>query len=196
MTALDLFDLSNRVVVITGGAGLLGDRHGDAIASAGGVPVVVDIDSDRAEARAKAHADKYGVEAVSPDQIVFTDCDILAPCALGAVINDQTIGKLKCKVVCGGANNQLAEPRHGDQLREMGILYAPDFVVNAGGIINVFYELDGYNRDRAMAHAEKIYDTTWNIFQTAKAENIPTYKAANLLAEKRIEAIARINAVL
>jgi leucine dehydrogenase len=85
---------------------------------------------------------------------------------------------------------------HGEAVGKQGILYAPDFVVNAGGIINVFYELEGYNRERAMAHAEKIYDTTFNIFQIAKKEGIPTYIAANRIAEQRIEAIARINAVL
>jgi leucine dehydrogenase len=101
------------------------------------------------------------------------------------------------QIICGAANNQLAdEKKHGELVMSKGILYAPDFVVNAGGIINVFYELEGYNRERAMAHAEKIYETTWNVIQTAKSEKIPTYMAANRLAEKRIEAIARINAVL
>jgi len=125
------------------------------------------------------------------------DIDIYAPCALGATINDNTLQKLKCKVICGAANNQLAdEVKHGEEVGKKGILYAPDFVVNAGGIINVYYELDSYNRDRALAHAEKIYDTTFNLFKKPKTEKIATYKAANRLGEQRLEAIARINAVL
>ena len=94
-------------------------------------------------------------------------------------------------------NNQLAdETVQGVSVGKKGILYAPDFVVNAGGIINVYYELEGYNQERALAHAEKIYDTTFNLFQLAKKEGIPTYLAANRLGEQRIDAIARINAVL
>jgi leucine dehydrogenase len=112
-------------------------------------------------------------------------------------VNDETLSKLKCKIICGAANNQLADEKiHGEAVVKKGILYAPDFVVNAGGIINVYYELEGYNRERALAHAEKIYDTTFNLFQLAKKEGIPTYMAANRLGEERIEAIAKINAVL
>jgi leucine dehydrogenase len=123
------------------------------------------------------------------------DIDIYAPCALGATVNDDTLAKLKCKIICGAANNQLAdEIKHGEMARAQGILYAPDFVVNAGGIINVYYELEGYNRERAMKHAEEIYTTTWNVIQTAKVENIPTFLAANRLAERRIETIAKIKA--
>lgn len=153
--------------------------------------------NDISEERVKDAVAKYKAEAVSADKMFDLDIDIYAPCALGATVNDNTLGRLKCSVICGAANNQLAEEKkHGLAVKEKGILYAPDFVVNAGGIINVFYELEGYNRDRAMAHAEKIYDTTWNIIQTAKQENIPTYQAANRIAEQRIESIARINAVL
>jgi leucine dehydrogenase len=152
---------------------------------------------DITEERIKMAVDNYKAEFVAADKMFDLDIDIYAPCALGATINDDTLSKLKCKVICGAANNQLAEEKkHGEMVMNKGILYAPDFVVNAGGIINVFYELEGYNRERAMAHAEKIYDTTWNIIQTAKTQNIPTYAAANKIAEQRIESIARINAVL
>jgi len=134
---------------------------------------------------------------VAADKMFDLDIDVYAPCALGATVNDDTLGRLKCKIICGAANNQLAnEVVHGEAVGRQGILYAPDFVVNAGGIINVYYELEGYNRDRAMAHAEKIYDTTFNLFQLAKKEGIPTYMAANRLGEQRIVAIAKINAVL
>ena len=153
--------------------------------------------NDISEARIKTAVDNFKAEFVEADKMFDLDIDIYAPCALGATVNDDTLSKLKCKIICGAANNQLAEEKkHGDLVLHKGIIYAPDFVVNAGGIINVFYELEGYNRERALAHAEKIYDTTWNIFQTAKAQNIPTYAAANKIAEQRIESIARINAVL
>ncbi len=153
--------------------------------------------NDISEERIKAVADKYKAEFIAADKMFDLDIDIYAPCALGATVNDDTLSKLKCKIICGAANNQLAdEKKHGELVLSKGILYAPDFVVNAGGIINVYYELEGYNRERAMAHAEKIYGTTWNIIQTAKAQNIPTYAAANKIAEQRIESIARINAVM
>lgn len=153
--------------------------------------------NDISEERLKAVAGKYGVVVVKADEMFDLDIDVYAPCALGATVNDDTLAKLKCKIICGAANNQLAnEQIHGEAVLKQGILYAPDFVVNAGGIINVYYELEGYNRERALAHAEKIYDTTWNIIQMAKKEGIPTYVAATRIAEQRIESIARINAVL
>ena len=153
--------------------------------------------NDISEERLKIAADKYKAQVVSADKMFDLDIDIYAPCALGATVNDDTLAKLKCKIICGAANNQLANEKiHGEAVGKLGILYAPDFVVNAGGIINVYYELEGYNRERALSHAEKIYETTFNIFQIAKKEGIPTYIAANRIAEHRIEAIARINAVL
>jgi leucine dehydrogenase len=153
--------------------------------------------NDISEERLKEVATKYKAEVVSADKMFDLDIDIYAPCALGATVNDTTLAKLKCKIICGAANNQLAdEVIHGEMVGNKGILYAPDYVVNAGGIINVYYELEGYNRERAMAHAEKIYDTTFNLFQLAKKEGLPTYMAANHLGEQRIAAIARINAVL
>ena len=153
--------------------------------------------NDISEERLKAVADKYKAEVVAADKMFDLDIDIYAPCALGATVNDDTLNRLKCKIICGAANNQLADEKvHGALVAKKGILYAPDFVVNAGGIINVFYELEGYNRERALSHAEKIYETTFNLFQLAKKENILTYQAANKLGEQRIEAIAHINAVL
>jgi leucine dehydrogenase len=153
--------------------------------------------NDISEERLKAAADKYKAEIVAADKMFDLDIDIYAPCALGATVNDDSLSRLKCRIICGAANNQLAdEKKHGEQVGKQGILYAPDYVVNAGGIINVYYELEGYNRERAMSHAEKIYDTTFNLFQLAKKEGIPTYMAANRLGEQRLEAIARINAVL
>ncbi|MDX2173330.1 MAG: Glu/Leu/Phe/Val dehydrogenase dimerization domain-containing protein [Bacteroidota bacterium] len=153
--------------------------------------------NDISEERLKEVSAKYKAEVVNADTMFDLDIDIYAPCALGATVNDSTLSKLKCQIICGAANNQLAdETFHGKLVAEKGILYAPDFVVNAGGIINVYYELDGYNRERALAHAEKIYNTTFDLFELAKKEGIPTYMAANRLGEQRIDAIARINAVL
>ena len=184
--------LSGKKVLVQG-IGHVGETLVDYLTKEGAKVYINDI----SEERIKATADKYKAEFVPADKMFDLDIDIYAPCALGATVNDETLSKLKCKVICGAANNQLAdEKKHGELVLSKGILYAPDFVVNAGGIINVYYELEGYNRERALAHAEKIYDTTWNIIQTAKAQNIPTYAAANKIAEQRIESIARINAVL
>lgn len=184
--------LSGKKVLVQG-IGHVGETLVDYLTKEGAKVYINDISEDRI----KAAVDKYKAEFVTADKMFDLDIDIYAPCALGATVNDETLSKLKCKVICGAANNQLAdEKKHGELVLSKGILYAPDFVVNAGGIINVYYELEGYNRERALAHAEKIYDTTWNIIQTAKAQNIPTYAAANKIAEQRIESIARINAVM
>ena len=179
--------------VLVQGIGHVGEVLVDYLSKDGAKVYINDINEERLKLVAAA----YKAEVVSADVMFDLDIDIYAPCALGATVNDNTLGRLKCKIICGAANNQLADEKiHGEAVAKQGILYAPDYVVNAGGIINVYYELEGYNRERAMAHAEKIYATTHNIFQMAKADGIPTYMAANRLAEQRIEAIARINAVL
>ena len=179
--------------VLVQGIGHVGEVLVDYLSKEGAKVYINDINEERLKLVAAA----YKAEVVSADVMFDLDIDIYAPCALGATVNDNTLGRLKCKIICGAANNQLADEKiHGEAVAKQGILYAPDYVVNAGGIINVYYELEGYNRERAMAHAEKIYATTYNIFQMAKADGIPTYMAANRLAEQRIEAIARINAVL
>ncbi|SFD70518.1 leucine dehydrogenase [Bacillus sp. OV194] len=131
--------------------------------------------------------EEFGAKAVDPDEIYGVECDIFAPCALGAIINDQTIGQIKAKVIAGAANNQLRETRHGDAINEMGIIYAPDYVINAGGVINVADELNGYNRDRAMKKVETIYDNIAKVIEISKRDGIPTYLAADRLAEERIE---------
>jgi leucine dehydrogenase len=170
------------------GLGNVGSNLVRFLTEEGAKVIVADID----ESRVKKHKDQYGVETTSAEQILFAECDVLAPCAMGAVINDGTIGKLKCKIVAGGANNQLAEPRHGDQLRELGILYAPDYVVNAGGLMNVFVELEGYSPERAIEKTKKVYDNVLNVFQIAKRDNIGTHTAADRLAEERIKTIGRL----
>lgn len=184
--------LSGKKVLVQG-IGHVGESLVDYLTKEGAKVYINDI----SEERLKAAAAKYKAEIVAADKMFDLDIDVYAPCALGATVNDDTLSKLKCRIICGAANNQLADEKlHGEKVGAQGILYAPDFVVNAGGIINVYYELEGYNRQRALAHAEKIYDTTFNLFQLAKKEGIPTYMAANRLGEQRIEAIAKINAVL
>ncbi|WP_044896401.1 branched-chain amino acid dehydrogenase [Bacillus alveayuensis] len=135
--------------------------------------------------------EEFGAKAVDPSEIYRVDCDIFAPCALGGIINDETIPQLKAKVIAGAANNQLREPKHGDKIHEMGIVYAPDYVINAGGVINVADELYGYNRERAMKKVEQIYNNIEKVFEIAKRDHIPTYVAADRLAEERIETMRK-----
>ncbi|XOQ16724.1 MAG: Glu/Leu/Phe/Val dehydrogenase [Shouchella clausii] len=147
--------------------------------------IVTDIHKPSVE---RAVAD-FGATAVDPTEIYSIKCDIFAPCALGGVINDDSLGKLKASVIAGAANNQLKEEKHGVRLQEMGIVYAPDYVINAGGVINVADELNGYNRDRAFKKVEGIYDNVARVFEIAKEENIPTFQAADRMAEQRIERV-------
>ncbi|MFS1517989.1 branched-chain amino acid dehydrogenase [Bacillus sp. SCS-151] len=145
--------------------------------------IVTDINKEAVQAA----VEQFGAQAVDPDDIYSVDCDIYAPCALGATINDDTIPKLKAKVIAGAANNQLREPRHGDTIHDLGIVYAPDYVINAGGVMNVADELNGYNRDRAMKKVETIYNNIEKVIEIANRDRIPTYVAADRLAEERIE---------
>ncbi|WP_186578019.1 branched-chain amino acid dehydrogenase [Aquibacillus kalidii] len=147
--------------------------------------IVTDINKEAVNRAVEA----FGAKAVDPDDIYSVDCDIYAPCALGATINDDTIPKLKAKVVAGAANNQLQEAKHGDELQHRGILYAPDFVINAGGVINIADELNGYNKERALKRVETIYDNLTKVFEIAKRDHIPTYMAADRMAEERIESL-------
>lgn len=177
--------------IIVQGLGNVGQHLIEYLVKENAKLLVYDIDEEKIKTISK----KYKVTVLSKDELYSADADIYAPCALGATVNNYTLGQLKVKIICGSANNQLEdETIHGKMVEEKGILYAPDFVVNAGGIINVYYELEGYNRQRALAHAERIYDTTTQIFQIAKKEKLPTYLAANRLAEERINTIAKINA--
>ena len=133
---------------------------------------------------------EFGAKAVEPDEILFLPCDVLAPCALGAVINDETLPRLRCQIVAGSANNVLAESRHGDALAEHGILYAPDYVINAGGLINVADELEGYNERRATKRVMRIEDFVRRIIAIYKCDGVPTNEAADTLALERISAIS------
>ena len=148
-----------------------------------------DIDSDLVN-YAK---EQYGVIPIEEDMVYDQDIDIYAPCALGATINDETIPKLKCSIVAGAANNVLKDPvKHSKELLDRGILYAPDYAINAGGLINVYNELDDYNKDRAFSQAEAIYDILMDIFYRSDKENIPTTIASDRKAEERINKVASL----
>lgn len=175
--------LNGRKVAVQG-AGHVGASLVALLVKEGAKVMLTDIHDDKLQAIKAQHA---GVDLIAPDAIYDVDMDIYSPCALGATVNDDTLKRLKCSVIAGAANNQLAnEQVHGKAVMEKGILYAPDFLINAGGIINCFSELHGYDRDKALAQTRGIYDTALACFKRSAAENIPTYKAANERAEQRI----------
>ena len=137
-----------------------------------------------------------GLKVVKPDEIYGLDCDIFAPCALGGVINPETIPQLKCKVIAGGANNQLLSDTDGEALHRLGILYGPDYILNSGGIINVESEISGiYNADRAREKTERVYEIIERVISISKNEEIPTAKAADRLAEERLKSVRGIRPV-
>lgn len=150
--------------------------------------IVSDID-DQKVARV---VDELGATAVAPEAIYDVQADIFAPCALGAIINDDTIGRLKVEIIAGGANNQLAEERHGVDVEKKGMLYAPDYVINGGGVINVYGELQGWTMERAKRKAQEIYDTMTRVYTIASRDGIPSYQAADRLAEERIKSVAAL----
>lgn len=127
---------------------------------------------------------------VEPDEILSASCDVLVPCALGAVINDESLPELDCSIIAGSANNILLESRHGEALVERGILYAPDYVINAGGLINVADELEGYNENRATKRVMRIYDSVKSIIAISRRDGVPTNVAADTLALERRDAIS------
>ncbi len=173
------------VRVAVQGAGHVGYYLCEYLADQGAILTITDID----EARVSRVVNEFGATAVAPDAIYGVQCDVFAPCALGAIINDQTLPLLQCSVVAGAANNQLAEDRHGDALEEKDILYAPDYVINTGGLINVYGEIAGYGLRRAKEQAAEIYDTLLSIYKIAEDEEMPTYRAADRLAQQRLDAV-------
>jgi leucine dehydrogenase len=176
--------VDDRTVIVQGlgnvGHFLCRELHG-----AGAKLVVTDIDP----ARVERAASEFGARPVDPATIYAQQGDIFAPCALGGILNDETLPQLKVVIVAGAANNQLLEERHGDELERRGILYAPDFVANAGGVINVYGEVAGWTRDRALRKADEIFETTLGVFEIAKEQGIPTWVAADRLAERRLAAV-------
>jgi leucine dehydrogenase len=129
---------------------------------------------------------EFGATAVAPDGIYDVDCDIFAPCALGAILNDDTIPQLRCDIVAGASNNQLLEDRHGSMLLERDILYSPDYAINAGGLINVAVEFDGYDVDKVRAKVSDIYNTMMRIFERSSSENLPPGLVADRIVEEKL----------
>lgn len=180
--------LSGKNVAVQG-VGHVGEYLVQSLRKEGAEVYITDIH----EPTLKRVADTYGAKVVGLDEIYDIEMDIYAPCALGATINDDTLGRLKCSIIAGAANNQLKqEDIHGQAVMNRGIIYAPDFALNAGGVINCYSEVKGYNSEWAMKKAEEIYQTIGNIVIRSKAENVPAYKIANKMAEERIEAIGKV----
>jgi leucine dehydrogenase len=178
-------DLAGRRVAVQG-VGKVGRAFAQLL-----VEARVDVVATDAHEPALTRAvEDFGVKAVAPDDILEVDCDVFSPCALGATLNHQTIPRLSCVAVVGSANNQLAEPADAELLTRRGILYAPDFVVNAGGLINVYEELRGYSAARALHRVEGIYDATLHVLEAARAEGVEPNRAAERIAEERIDRIS------
>lgn len=175
-------DLSGKTVSIQG-CGHVGYFLAGELSRAGAQLIVTDVDP----AKVKRVVDEYGAKAVDPEEVSVA-ADIFAPCALGGVLNDKTIPKLKAAVVVGAANNQLLEPHHGDLLEQHGILYAPDYAANAGGVINgCCIEMLGWDVPKTLAKTDAIFDTLTKIFMIAQQEKVPTYQAADRLAENILQ---------
>jgi leucine dehydrogenase len=191
--ALEVFgdpNLKGRTVAVQG-VGKVGYALVGYLVSKGATVTIADTDVDNL---ARAVSD-HGVETAPLDDLHKMEVDIFAPCALGGVINDDTISTFGCKIIAGAANNQLARDEHGEKLRDLGILYAPDFVINSGGLINVEDELRGYDRSRAMKRVEGIYKELQHIFTMARERNMSTARAAAEHAEARIRKIGRIRLI-
>ncbi len=181
--------LEGKTVMVQG-VGHVGEYLVEFLAKENAKILISDIYQDRLDHVSKT----YGATVIPVDEVYDVAMDIYAPCALGATVNDDTLSRLKCAIIAGAANNQLEqEEKHGRAVMDKGMIYAPDYLINAGGVINCYYEVLGkYNRDAAMEQAQEIYDTTLAIINKSRAEDIPTYLAANKLAEQRIEAIGKV----
>jgi leucine dehydrogenase len=175
-------DVTGRTVALQG-CGHVGYHLASNLHQAGARLIASDVDAEKVERVVK----DFGAVVGSPDEIYGSAADIFAPCALGGIINDQTIPQLKVEVIVGAANNQLLEMRHGDDLHRLGLLYAPDYAANSGGVINGCRELLGWEASQSAAKVDEIYETVLGIFRVAEKEDIPTYKAADRLAERRLE---------
>lgn len=179
--------LEGRTVAVQG-LGHVGSSLCRLLDKEGANLIVADVNPEAVE----RVVEKFGAKAVEPEEILSVPCDVFAPCALGAVVNDETLPDLQCSIIAGGANNVLHEPCHGEALVERGILYAPDYVINAGGLINVADELEGYNERRATKRVMRIYDSVKRIIAISKRDGVPTSAAADTSALERIAAISSI----
>lgn len=182
--------LDGRTVAVQG-LGKVGAKLVGYLCQEGARVTVTDTDPERVREVVAEHT----VEVCPPEAIYDVPCDVFSPCALGGILNDETIPRLRCRAVSGGANNQLAEDRHGDLLYKMGVLYAPDFVVNAGGLIQVSEEFPEFRRERALARTAAIYDRLLAIFAISRDEGIPTHRAADLMVQRRLAALAGLGRI-
>lgn len=189
--AYDSNSVKGRKVAVQG-AGHVSSYLCKLLAEEGAELYISDIYEDKVEEL----ADEVNATVVDPDSIYGLDVDIFSPCALGGIVNDDTLDHFNCDIIAGGANNVLdQEDKHGQMLMDRGIIYAPDYVINAGGLINVASELEGYNPDRAHQKASKIYDTILDILEYSEENNTPTFVASNILAEQRINNVGRIHRI-
>lgn len=176
-------DLEGKSVLVQG-IGHVGETLVDYLTKEGAKVYLSDINEERLQEVSK----KYGAVVFEDADVYSADVDIYAPCALGATVNDETVNRIKASVIAGAANNQLAdEVTHGKILRERGIVYAPDFLINAGGIINVYAELENYDKNEIMRKTENIYNTTLQILESAEKNDITTHFAALKIAQQRID---------
>lgn len=174
--------LQHKIIAVQG-LGKVGYQLCNYLKHAGAQLVVTDINPQLVQ----KVVDDFGASPLQPDEIAATPCDVFSPCALGGILNDFTLRQLNCRIVAGAANNQLAERRHGEKIHELGILYAPDYVINAGGIIVTSAELNGGDAALAQMNVERIYDTLTNVFNISDAKGISTAAAADRIAEQLLE---------
>lgn len=195
-TAMHLWgspDLRGRTIAIQG-VGKVGGRLLEYLMEEGAYCIIADLN----ESKCREYKERYReqIELSDVNIIHRADCDIFSPCARGGVINDKTLPELRCQAIVGSANNQLVEDRHGDLLHERGILYAPDYLVNAGGLIQVADELEGFHQERVLAKTKAIYDMLLQIYERSKEEQIPTCRAADRLVVERLEKVADLRRIL
>lgn len=183
-------ELKGRTVAIQG-VGKVGRKLAGHLHKEGARLIVADVRSNVAA----EVAEEFGAELADPSEILFVDADVLSPNALGGVLNKDTIPRIKAKIVAGGANNQLETPEDAVRLKERGILYAPDYIINAGGVISVADELEGYNPERARHKTEAIPGLLKTVFRIAREEGIDTYEAANRMVARRLEAVRVLKSI-
>ena len=181
----------NGIKVAVQGVGHVGYYLCEMLHEAGAELIVTDIFDDKVN----AVVNEFGATAVSGDEIYGADAEVFAPCALGAIVNDETIKQMKFKIIAGGANNQLLDENvHGKKLREKDILYAPDYLINAGGVTNVYFEvINEYNKERVTKKVKNIYNILMEVYRIADQQDITTVEAAAHFAEKRINLIRHVH---
>jgi phenylalanine dehydrogenase len=185
--------LEGKIIAVQG-TGKVGGKLVQRLVEEGATCIVADVNAERVQALCEQYPDQVQPEDVT--RIHARECDIFSPCAVGGVIHDYSLNELKCRAVVGSANNQLAEDRHGDLLHQRGILYAPDYLVNAGGLIQVADELNGYREERVLQKTRAIYDMLLQIYRRSREENIPTCRAADRLVVERMRKVADFRQIL